>query len=87
MSVERDRLNYANKIIRDFNANLRSADNLVRKHRLCTERAVSRNIKEARSASTVSINDILDAYANTRMLDDPEFRGALRSISDSLNRH
>ena len=86
MPSERDRLNYANKIIRDFNANLRSADNLVAKHRLCTEHATSRNVLEARSAATVSINDILDAYANTRMLDDPEFRGTLRAISETLNR-
>lgn len=75
-------------VVAAFSSDLKAADQLagsVSNNSIHEHTATSRNILASRSAGAVSINDILDTYGATRLLDDPEFRQRLQAVSDRLN--
>ena len=48
MASRAEQLEYANKVIREFNESMQDADNLVKKHRLVTQRVETRHKQSER---------------------------------------
>lgn len=82
---EQAQFNLARGVVKNFKRKLDDADNLVKKARLVTERATSQQLKLNRELCATSMNDILETYSCTSLLDDPEFRFKLLQISAKLN--
>ena len=65
--------------------NIRDADNLASRPRICTQHATSRAVVVAREANAISLNDILESAQATGILLDPAWRETFLRASSMLN--
>lgn len=76
----------AKSIVGKRRTDIRDANSLASKPAIAVERATSHNVLKDREKRATSINDILDTYCATGLLQDPELRDVLLFVSSRLNR-